>query len=274
MTLSFGYSPCPNDTFAFHAATEGLVGDVEFDVDLHDVETLNERAMDGELDVTKLSFGAFAYVVDEYSLLRSGGALAEGVGPIVVADDDIDVNRLADQDVEVVIPGELTTAHLLLQLRTPEFEAANALRFDEIMPAVTDGSFDAGLVIHEGRFTYRDYGLQQVVDLGEWWEEETDTPVPLGCVAVHRDVDDPAKVEEALRQSVEHAFEHPMESSDYVRGHAQEMEEDVLERHVDTYVNDYTVDFGEDGLQAVEELFRRGREIDLLPDNDADILAT
>lgn len=270
--MRFAYSPCPNDTFAFHALREGVVDGPDFEVEHHDVETLNRRAFDRRYEVTKLSFGALGRLLDDYALLRSGGALGRGVGPIVVANEDLSPDELASPETDVVIPGELTTAHLLLRLHSPSFEAAADRVFDEIMPAVADGDYDAGLVIHEGRFTYRDHGLTQVVDLGEWWEDETGTPVPLGCIAVRRDIAEPVRVETALRASVEHALENPEESREYVREHAQEMDDDVLRRHIETYVNDYTVGMGDEGVAAVRTLFKRGREADVLPETDADLL--
>ncbi len=275
MTLTFGYSPCPNDTYAFHAAREGLVGDVEFDVRHHDVETLNEKAQTADLDVSKLSFGGFAHVLEDYALLRSGAALGRGVGPIVVADEDMDPSRLSDPDVDVAIPGELTTAHLLLQLHSTDFEAADALRFDEIMPSVACGDYDAGLVIHEGRFTYRDYGLSWVLDLGRWWELETGDPVPLGGIAVRRDVDTEVAeaVENQLRLSVERALSRPQKPMEYVREHADEMADDVVQRHIDLYVNDFTVDMGEEGVSAVETLIQRGVDAGLLEDFSDDVMA-
>ncbi|MFP4189340.1 MAG: MqnA/MqnD/SBP family protein, partial [Halobacteriales archaeon] len=169
------------------------------------------------------------------------------------------------------IPGELTTAHLLLRLHSPTFDAADERVFDEIMPAVAAGEYDAGLVIHEGRFTYRDHGLTKVLDLGEWWENESGAPVPLGCIAVRRDVPEPERVESALRNSVEWARENPddEELRAYVREHAQEMDEDILRRHIDLYVNEYTVGMGDEGVRAVRALFERGREADVLPKTDA-----
>lgn len=276
MTLTFGYSPCPNDTYAFHAAREGLVGDVDFDVHHHDVETLNEKAQDVKLDVSKLSFGGFARVLDDYALLRSGAALGRGVGPIVVAEEPMEPSRLANSDVEVAIPGELTTAHLLLQLHSPSIDASNALRFDDIMPSVARGDHDAGLVIHEGRFTYEDYGLTRVLDLGEWWEDETGDPVPLGGIAVRRDLDDGVvrKVERGIRKSVERARRHPEEPMDYVRKHADAMADDVMQRHIDLYVNDFTVDMGEEGVDAVETMLRRGVDAGLLDDMSVDVMAS
>jgi len=276
MSLTFAYSPCPNDTFAFHAAKEGLVEGPEFEVEHHDVETLNRRAFAGRYDVTKLSFGALGRLLDDYALLRSGGALGHGVGPIVVAREDLDPSQLASPELDVVIPGELTTAHLLLRLHSPSFEPADELIFDEIMPAVADGEYDAGLVIHEGRFTYEDYGLTQILDLGEWWEEETGAPVPLGCIAVRRDItpEDAERVESALRRSVEHARENP-DNEDlraYIREHAQEMDDDVLRRHIELYVNEYTVGMGDEGVSAVRELFKRGQAAGVLPETDAPLL--
>ncbi|MCX2819256.1 1,4-dihydroxy-6-naphthoate synthase [Haladaptatus sp. F3-133] len=277
--MRFGYSPCPNDTFAFYAAKEGKVGE-PFEVEHHDVETLNRRAFEGRYEVTKLSFGALGRLLDDYALLRSGGALGRGVGPIVVAREGIEPAELASDDTDVVIPGELTTAHLLLQLHSRSFEAADERIFDEIMPAVADGGYDAGLVIHEGRFTYQDHGLTQVLDLGEWWEKETGAPVPLGCIAVRRDVEDPGRIEEALSASVGYARDRRGDKGlpddddlrGYVREHADEIDDDVLRRHIDLYVNGYTVDMGDEGVRAVETLFTRAREAGILPDTDADDL--
>lgn len=277
--MKFGYSPCPNDTFSFHAAKEGLIEAPEFEVRHHDVETLNRRAFDREYEVTKLSFGALGRLLDDYALLRSGGALGHGVGPIVVANEDLDPSELCSPELDVVIPGKLTTANLLLSLHSPSFEAADELIFDEIMPAVSDGEYDAGLVIHEGRFTYNEYGLTQVLDLGEWWETETGAPVPLGCIAVRRDVPtgEIGRIEDALRKSVEYARSEPEEKSlrRYIRKHAHEMDEDVLARHIDLYVNEYTVDMGEKGTEAVRLLFERARETGAIPEsgNGNDILA-
>ena len=278
--MRFAYSPCPNDTFAFHAAKEGLVNGPEFEVEHHDVETLNRRAFERRYEVTKLSYGALGRLLDDYALLRSGGALGRGVGPIVVSDEDVSPSELAAPGTDVVVPGELTTAHLLLRLHSPAFEAADERMFDEIMPAVARGEYDAGPVIHEGRFTYRDHGLTQVLDLGEWWEKDTGKPVPLGCIAVRRDVEEPKRVEGALRRSVERALESrdseglPDDGDlrGYVREHAQEMDEDVLRRHIDLYVNEHTADMGEEGEGAVRTLFERGQEAGVLPPTDADTL--
>lgn len=265
--LSVGYSPCPNDTFAFYALEEGLVdADVTVDVHHHDVETLNERAAEGAFDASKLSIHGFGRVADDYALLRSGGALGRGVGPIVVARDDLEPSRVADPDVDVVIPGERTTANLLLRCYAPDLHHADARLFDEIMPAVRDGEYDAGLVIHEGRFTYEDYGLTRVLDLGEWWEAETGDPVPLGGIAVRRDLGREAarELERGIRESVEYARAHPEEPMAYVRRHADAMADDVMQRHIELYVNEYTVDMGDEGVDAIETMLARGVEAGLL----------
>ncbi|MDY6780358.1 MAG: MqnA/MqnD/SBP family protein, partial [Halobacteria archaeon] len=191
------------------------------------------------------------------------------------ARDGIEPEELDDPSLDVVIPGELTTAHLLLKLHSPGFEAADERVFDEIMPEVSDGVYDAGLVIHEGRFTYDGYGLEKVLDLGEWWESETGRPVPLGGIVARRDIGvDADDVENAIRRSVEHARDNPEASREYVREHAQEMDDEVIERHIDLYVNDYSIEMGDEGVGAVDELLRRGRDVGALPASDESVLAT
>lgn len=274
MKLTLGYSPCPNDTFIFHALTHDLI-DSPFDVRVehHDVETLNEKARRGELDVTKISFHAFAHVMEDYGLLRSGGALGRGVGPIVVAQEEFDPMEIAGKSV--VIPGELTTAHLLLQLYDSGIEADDAMIFDEIMPAVANGKFDAGLVIHEGRFTYEKHGLEKVLDLGEWWERETGELVPLGGILAKRELgrDTARELEEAIRRSIEYAYDNPEESREYIQEYAQEMEPEVIDRHIDLYVNDYSLDMGDEGVRAVRKMFGRGREAGVVPEAGESLLA-
>lgn len=259
-TLTFGYSPCPNDTFAFHALTHGLV-DAPFRVDpvLLDIEELNRRAHEGAFDLTKLSVGAFAAVGDRYRLLRSGAALGQGVGPLVVA-------RTAMPLAEAVrgrlaIPGRETTAYALLRLAAPPSGEVVELRYDRILRAVAEGDVDAGLIIHESRFTYADHGLVRVADLGDWWEQDTGLPVPLAGICARADLDAAtcAAVETALRASVQHAFDHPEASRAYVRAHAQEMSDAVCDAHIALYVNRYSLDIGEDGARAVERLVAAAR---------------
>ena len=261
-TLTFGYSPCPNDTFAFHALAHGLV-DAPFRVEpvLLDIEELNCRAHEGAFDLTKLSVGAFAAVGDRYRLLRSGAALGMGVGPLMVARAPL---ALADAvRGRVAIPGRETTAFRLLRLAAPALEASGTvveLRYDRILRAVADGTVDAGLVIHESRFTYAEHGLVQVADLGDWWERETGLPVPLAgiCARSDLDADTVAAAERAIRASVQHAFDHPEATRAYVRAHAQEVSDAVCARHIALYVNRHSLDVGEDGLRAIGRLVSAG----------------
>lgn len=253
--LTFGYSPCPNDTFAFHALTHGLV-DAPFRVTpvLLDIEELNRRAHNGEFDLTKMSVGAFAAVGDRYRLLRSGAALGHGVGPLVVtrtpmALDDAVRGRVA-------IPGRETTAYRLLRLAAPSLANVVELRYDRILHAVESGEVDAGLIIHESRFTYMQHGLHKVVDLGDWWERETNLPVPLAGICVRSDLDRHTSdaAERAIRASVQYAFDNPAASREYVQAHAQEMSPDVQAQHIALYVNEHSLDIGDEGLRAIERL--------------------
>lgn len=254
-SLTFGFSPCPNDTFAFHALVHGLV-DAPFDVEpvLLDIEELNRRARAGDLELTKLSFGAFPAVADRYRLLRSGAALGRGVGPLVVSREPASLKDAAGR--RIAVPGLDTTAFLLLRLAAPAHGDVVELRYDAILGAVERGDVDAGLIIHESRFTYADYGLVSVADLGEWWEGETGLPVPLAgiCARSHLADDIVGAAEAAIRASVEYAFEHPRASRDYVRAHAQELSDEVCAAHIELYVNELSVDIGDEGLAAIDRL--------------------
>jgi 1,4-dihydroxy-6-naphthoate synthase len=254
-TLTFGFSPCPNDTFAFHALVHGLV-DAPFRVEpvLLDIEELNRRAHDGAFDLTKLSVGAFAGVGARYRLLRSGAALGHGVGPLVVAREPRSLAAAAAG--RLAIPGRETTAFRLLRLAAPALGEVVELRYDRILAAVAGGEVEAGLVIHESRFTYADHGLVKVADLGDWWEADTGLPVPLAGICARADLD-PAltsAAEQAIRASVAHAFANREASRDYVRAHAQEMSDDVCDAHIRLYVNDLSLDLGDDGMRAIERL--------------------
>ena len=255
MKLRFGFTPCPNDAFAFHALAHGLV-DAPFAVEpvLYDIEELNRRSASGELELTKLSFGAAAAAGDRYRLLRSGAALGRGVGPLVVAREPM---SLADAAAgRIAVPGRETTAFLLLRLSAPTLGDIVELRYDEILAAVVSGDVDAGLIIHESRFTYRDHGLVAVADLGEWWEGETALPVPLAGIFARTDLNQETveAAEAAIRASVEYAFAHPDASRDYVSEHAQEMSDEVCAAHIALYVNENSIDIGDEGLVAIERL--------------------
>ena len=258
MTLTFGFTPCPNDAFAFHALVHGLIP-AQFDVEpvLLDIEELNRRSAGGELQLTKLSFGAAAASGARYRLLRSGAALGRGVGPLVVARE---AGSLEDASRgRIAVPGRETTAFLLLRLAAPVLGDVVELRYDQILPAVVACGVDAGLIIHESRFTYADHGLVAVADLGEWWEGDTGLPVPLAGIFARSDLD--AEVtnaaEAAIRASVEYAFANPEASRDYVRSLSKEMSDEVCAAHVALYVNEHSVDIGDEGLTAIDRLLGR-----------------
>ena len=253
--LTFGYSPCPNDTFAFHALTYGLV-DAPFRVKpvLLDIEELNRRAHLGAFDLTKLSVGAFSAVGDRYRLLRSGAALGEGVGPLVVTRAPMSLEDAVRG--RVAIPGRETTAFNLLRLAAPALGDVVEMRYDRILAAVRDGEVHAGLIIHESRFTYAEHGLSKAVDLGDWWKHETGLPVPLAGICARSDLGDElaAAAERAIRESVQYAFDHPEASREYVQANAQEMSPSVQAQHIALYVNQFSLDIGDDGLRAIQRL--------------------
>lgn len=253
--LTFGYSPCPNDAFAFHALAHGLV-EAPFRVEpvLLDIEELNRRAHTGEFALTKLSAGAFGAVGDRYRLLRSGAALGNGVGPLVVARSEISLADAARG--RIAIPGMETTAYRLLRLAAPSLGQVVEMRYDRILRAVENGDVEAGLIIHESRFTYQDHGLVKVADLGDWWEKETGLPVPLAGICARSDLDEATRTaaEQAIRASVRYAFEHPDASAEYVRANAQEMSAEVCRQHIALYVNEHSLDVGEDGMRAIARL--------------------
>jgi 1,4-dihydroxy-6-naphthoate synthase len=256
--LSFGFSPCPNDTFAFHAVVHELLGsDLRVRPSLRDIEELNRAARSGELELTKISVGALAALGDGYRPLRAGAALGHGVGPLVVARETASLGDAAAG--RIAVPGLDTTAFLLLQLAAPALGEVVEVRYDRILDAVASGEVDAGLIIHESRFTYQDHGLLRVADLGEWWEGETGLPVPLAVIGARSDLD-PELVtlaETSLRASVEHAFAHPEASRAYVRAHSQELSDAVCDQHIALYVNEFSIDLGDDGMRAVEALTSR-----------------
>jgi len=265
--LTLGYSPCPNDTFIFYALTHGKVEvpGIKVAESLEDVETLNRRALASELDLTKVSFHAFMFMREDYCLLRSGGALGRGCGPLLVARGNATMESLKGK--KIAIPGRFTTAHLLLKLYGDGYENVLVMPFDQVMDAVQDGEADAGLVIHEGRFTYEGRGLKKVIDLGEWWESETGLPIPLGCIIARRALGREviAGVEAGIVESIEYAYMHRQETMSYIKAHAQELDDPVIESHIALYVNEYSLDLGRLGLKAVEELMSRAEARGIIP---------
>jgi len=258
--LTFGFTPCPNDAFAFHALVHGLVS-APFEVEpvLLDIEELNRKAGAGDLQLTKLSFGAAAASGDRYRLLRSGAALGRGVGPLVVAREQSSLQEVTAG--QVAVPGRETTAFALLRLAAPALGEAVEIRYDRILDAVVAGEVDAGLIIHESRFTYGEHGLVSVADLGEWWEGDTGLPVPLAGIFACDDLEPElvAEAESAIRASVEYAFANPEASRDYVRSLAHELSDEVCSAHIALYVNEHSVDIGEEGLAAIDRLIGRAR---------------
>lgn len=267
MNYSLAYSPCPNDTFIFAALTNGLLpGAPHVSVVLDDVEALNLAAREGRHELTKVSYGAIPYLLDTYRILRAGGALGRGCGPLVVAGRPRDLASFGD-DAVFAIPGRLTTAYLLLRLALGREPKIVERRFDTIVAAVAAGEADAGVIIHESRFTYADAGLACVTDLGDWWESATGNPIPLGAILVRRDIDDDAArlIDDAIRCSLAFARAREPEIIDYVRAHAFEMDDAVMRAHIALYVNDYSDDVGPGGIAAVNDLFRRAAARGLIP---------
>lgn len=272
--VSLGYSSCPNDTFIFTAWVEGKIPGVPpVEERLEDIETLNRQAMDRQLDVVKVSFHAFGHLRRDYGLLHAGGALGRGCGPLVVAREPFPPDRLVQK--RVAIPGRLTTAALLLRLFAPTLAPPQVLPFHEILAATRDGAVDAGVIIHEGRFTYPSYGLHQIVDLGEWWERETGHPIPLGGIAIRRDLGAARirQVDAALRASLDYAHAHPAAVWPAVRRHAQEMDDDVMRRHIALYVNDFTRDYGPEGEAAIHHLLTAAEHLGIVPHGEHSLFA-
>ena len=273
MKLTLGFSPCPNDTFIFDALihhkidTEGL----EFEVFYDDVETLNQKAFRGELDVTKLSYHAFAYVAHQYVLLDAGSALGFGVGPMLICKGNEDeLHKQLETDnpqLKIGIPGKYTTANFLLGYAFPNAINKVELVFSDIEDAVQEGRIDVGLIIHENRFTYQDKGLKKILDLGDYWEQQTGCAIPLGGIVANRNL--PADVQDrlnrVLRKSVEFAFANPKSGLEFIRLHAQEMSEEVMYKHIDLYVNKYSVNLGSEGRKAINLLFDTALKNNTIP---------
>jgi 1,4-dihydroxy-6-naphthoate synthase len=273
MQLTIGFSPCPNDTFIFDALihhkidTEGL----DFEVFYDDVETLNQKAFRGELDITKLSYHAFAYAADKYILLDAGSALGFGVGPLLICKGDAEDLKAqletGNPHLKIGIPGKYTTANFLLSLAFPDATNKQELVFSDIENAVLDGRVDVGLIIHENRFTYQDKGLHKIIDLGDYWEKRTGCAIPLGGIVANRNLplDVQHKINRVLQRSVEFAFANPKSGLEYIRSHAQEMSEEVMYKHIELYVNQFSVDLGVEGKKAVKLLFDTALEKGIIP---------
>ena len=266
MKLTIGFSPCPNDTFIFDAMVNGEIDThgIEFDYVLEDVETLNRWAVEGKLDITKLSYNTFLHLVEKYALLHICSALGNGVGPLLISKTPIDITDINSKSI--AIPGLNTTANLLLSLSFPDAINKHELVFSEIENAVLSGQFDAGLIIHESRFTYAQKGLQKIIDLGDWWENTMNAPIPLGVIVMKRkfDADLCAKVDDIIRQSLAYSWKHYPALSNFVTQHSQEMEEKVMRQHIELYVNDYTTKLGTNGEAAVKKMFAYAQQAKLI----------
>ena len=256
MKLTFGFSPCPNDTFMFDALVHNMVDTegLEFDVILSDVEQLNQWALECKLDLTKLSFNAFRYCVKDYVLLNSGSALGRNCGPLLIKNP----HKQLSKESCIAIPGKYTTANMLLDLAFPNFQNKKEVLFSEIEEKVLKNEVDAGLIIHENRFTYKDKGLEKVLDLGEFWEQKTSLPIPLGGIVVRRSFTKDIKnqVNRVLKRSVEFALSKPNSLSSYVKYNAQEIEDKIIKSHIDLYVNEFSVSLGDEGRNAVKKIFQ------------------
>lgn len=281
--LTLGFSPCPNDCFIFDAMLHGKIDTegLEFDVFMEDVETLNQKAFKGELDITKLSYHAYAHLTKKYQLLNAGSALGNNCGPLLITNKNdlsglVSELRSPDSKLKIAIPGKYTTANFLLSLAFPEATDKVEMVFSDIEDAVLTGKVDAGLIIHENRFTYEQKGLKKIIDLGEYWETLTKAPIPLGGIVIKRDFPNELKAtfDRVLRKSVEYAFANPKSSLSFVKEHAQEMSEEVMYKHIDLYVNNYSVDLGKEGKRAVKLLFDKAEELGMINKMEDNIFLT
>lgn len=276
MKLTLGFSPCPNDTFIFDAMVHGRIDTegLEFEYFLADVEELNRKAFAAEVDITKISYHAFAYAASDYRLLDSGSALGYKNGPLLVGRKKISSKKL--ENSRIAIPGKYTTANLLLGIALPEARNKTEFLFSDIVDAVLDDKADAGLIIHETRFTYPEKGLVKILDLGEYWEKMTRLPIPLGAIVINRriPIETALKVNRILRKSIEFAYDNSQLSFDFVQSHAREMDSSVMNSHIKLFVNNYSIDLGRKGRKAVTELFRIASDRGIIPDCPNDIFLT
>lgn len=271
MKLSLGLSPCPNDTFIFDAMLHGKIDTegLQFEYRLEDVETLNKMALSGELDITKVSYGALARLLVHYKVLDAGGALGLGVGPLLVSYHHTNISELDPASATIALPGAYTTAHLLFHLSYPAFQKKVFMPFHHIEDAVLRGEADAGVIIHENRFTYAERGLKKLVDLGDAWEQTTGFPIPLGGILAKRHFDGAllTKINRVIKSSIEYAFSQRETLSPFVLEHAQSMSETVMHQHIDLYVNDYSLGLGSKGRAAVWKLLELAAALHPVPQN-------
>ncbi len=266
--IKIGYSTCPNDTFIFDAMVHGKVDTegLKFSTFLGDVEELNKKAFKKELDITKLSYHAYAYLSNEYLILDSGSALGDHNGPLLLSKEKIEPEEV--ENLKIAIPGKYTTANLLLRIAFPNAVSTKEYLFSDIEKAILCGETDVGLAIHENRFTYAEKGLKKILDLGDYWQNLSGKPIPLGGIVVRRDlgVDDILKINRVLRRSIEFAFNYTDEVLPYVKKYAQEMEEEVMLKHINLYVNNYSLDLGKEGKSAIRKLYEFAEEKKLIPE--------
>ncbi len=276
MKLSLGFSPCPNDTFMFDSMVHGKIDTegLEFELIMADVEELNQMAFAQKLDITKLSYHAFAYLIDDYVLLDAGSALGNNCGPLLISRNVLTPIQI--EKAKIAIPGKYTTANFLLSLAYPNAQNKQEVLFSDIENMVLDGRVDAGLIIHENRFTYEAKGLKKIIDLGEFWENSTQMPIPLGGIVARRQLDITTlqKINRVMHRSVAFAFDNPKAAKDFIQQHAQEMDETVMYQHINLYVNDYSVDLGTKGKAAVQRLFDVANQKNIIPNSDATIFIT
>lgn len=264
--LNLGFSSCPNDTYIFDALVNGRVdSNCEIFPHIQDVEALNKMALKGDLEVSKISFATYPFISHSYQILSAGSALGYGCGPLLISREMVDLSAL--NQLSVAIPGVNTTAHMLLSFFFPEIKHKKEMLFSAIEDAVSKGDAQLGLIIHENRFTYDKRGLLKVADLGEMWTQRFGLPIPLGCIVVKRSLPEETKkrIQEMIRQSITWAFEHPEDSMDYVAEHAVEMSSEVRKMHIDLYVNQFSIDLGKEGADAIRTMFKIGQEAGVFP---------
>lgn len=267
MKIRLGFSTCPNDTFMFDAIAHKRIDleDLEYEIVLGDIFHLNQMALQGELDMVKISYNTYGKIREEYELLDAGSALGHNCGPLLISREEITVEELIQQNLPIGIPGKNTTANLLLGYYAPRLTHKKEYIFHEIMPAIQSGEVAAGVIIHENRFTYQKRGFKLIQDLGEYWESKTQLPIPLGAIVAKKSLGSGlvAKIQNHMRKSVEHAFAYPKVSQNYVREHAQEMEDEVMQAHINLYVNEFSVSLGETGRKAVAKVLEVGEDMGL-----------